>query len=184
MTRRLHGVLIAALAAGCADAGPTQPETFLVPVFSHAGTPHGSELHFKTHLTGDEEVPPNPSQAQGQTIFRLSEDGTSLDYKLIVGNIRNVTQAHIHLAQPGVNGGVVVWLYPQCPKPSPCSTRLIPGRTQGELGEGTITLADLRGALNTAAFSALIEHIRSGNAYVNVHTSQIPGGEIRGQLPD
>ena len=187
MTRRLHGVLIAALAAGCADAGPTQPETFLVPAFSHAGTPHGAELHFKTHLVGAEEAPvPVDTKAQGHVHFRLSEDGTSLEYKLIVANIENVTQAHIHLGPPGVAGGVVVWLYPQCPRPNACSAQLIPGRSQGVLNEGTLTVTDVRGSFllsQADPFAALLAQIRDGNAYVNVHTRQNGSGEIRGQLP-
>lgn len=183
MNRRVFGVLLAAAAAGCAE-GSTEPELLIAPVFSHAaGGAHGSDLHFKAHLTGEQEAPtPVETRAQGQVIFRLSEDGTSLDYKLIAANIENVTQAHIHLGQPGAAGGVVVWLYPQCTKPATCATQLIPGRSQGVLAEGTLTLADLRGALNTSSFATLIEHIRNGNAYVNVHTTQNPPGEIRGQL--
>jgi hypothetical protein len=188
MSRPLKAVLVAAIAAGCADAGPTQPDTLLVPVFSHgAGTPHGAELHFKTHLTGDEEVPSNPSRAQGQAIFRLSEDGTSMDYKLIVANIRDVTQAHIHLGQSGRNGGIVVWLYPQCPRPTSCSAQLIPDRTQGVLDEGTLTVADVRGTFllgQPDPFAALLARIRIDSAYVNVHTIPLPGGEVRGQLPN
>jgi hypothetical protein len=160
----------------------------VAPVFSHqAGDPHGAELHFKTHLTGDEEVPANDSRAQGQAIFRLSSDGTSMDYKLIVANIRNVLQAHIHVAAVRTNGPIVAWLYPQCITPT-CSTRLILGRTQGVLDEGTLTVADVRGPLGSLPvgdrFAALIAAIRAGNAYVNVHTVAFPGGEIRGQLPD
>jgi hypothetical protein len=184
MVRRITGVLVVAAAAGCADAGSTQPEMLFAPAFSHEdGGAHGADLHFKAHLTGAEEAPnPVDTRAQGQVKFRLSKDGNSLHYKLIVANIRNVTQAHIHLGQPGAAGGVVVWLYPQCRKPATCATRLIPGRSQGPLAQGTITLADLRGALNTAEFSDLIENIRAGNAYANVHTTQNPPGEIRGQL--
>jgi hypothetical protein len=184
MYRPISCVLFVAAAAGCADRGPTQPEVLLAPAFSHAeGEAHGAEGHFKAHLTGAEEAPNAvDTRAQGQVKFRLSKDGESLHYRLIVANIQNVTQAHIHLGQPGAAGGIVVWLYPQCPKPATCSTSLIPGRSQGPLAEGTITLADLRGALNTASFSELIDNIRNGNAYANVHTSQNPPGEIRGQL--
>jgi hypothetical protein len=189
MTRRVLSVLVATAVAGCADTSSTEPELLVAPVFSQqAGDPHGAELHFRTHLIGDEEAPvPIDTRAQGQVIFRLSEDGTSMDYKLIVANIENVTQAHIHLGQPGVAGGVVVWLYPQCPRPNVCSTRLIEGRSQGVLAEGSVNVDDVRGSFllgQPDPFAALIANIRNGNAYVNAHTTQHPPGEIRGQLPD
>ena len=100
-----------------------------------------------------------------------------LHYTLIASNIENVLQSHIHLAPAGVNGPVVVWLYPSSPP-----AVLIPGRFSGVLAEGTITADDLVGPLAGQPLSSLIDEITAGNAYVNVHTSQYPGGEIRGQI--
>jgi hypothetical protein len=155
---------------------PAPSEVVVLPVFSHLAGNSGH--NFGTHVTGDEEVPPQDTKAQAQATFKLNDDGTELSYKLIVANIENVTQAHIHRAPAGVNGGIVVWLYPPAPP-----LQLIPGRSQGTLGEGVITDANVIGSLATAGLEGLLEEIRAGNAYVNVHTSQVPGGEIRGQLP-
>jgi hypothetical protein len=186
----LIGVLCAGVAAfACSDSSrnPTSPETFSLPVQvssstsdqSHASTLHtGGELHnFGTHLSGDEEVPVRDTSAQGQANFKVQNDGTEISYKLIVANIENVTQSHIHLGPPGVAGGIVVWLYPSAPP-----LRLIPGRSDGPLAEGVITRASLVGALAGQPLSALVNAIKAGNAYVNVHTSQFPPGEIRGQI--
>jgi hypothetical protein len=134
--------------------------------------------HWKTHATGDNEVPANGSRAQAQANFKLSEDGSSLSYRLNVANIENVTQAHIHMAPAGSNGAIVAWLYPSAPP-----LQLIPGRSQGTLGEGTITAANLVGPLAGQPLSALVAAMDTGNAYVNVHTSQLPGGEVRGNIP-
>ena len=136
-----------------------------------------SAKNFRTHLTGAEEVPAVETQAQGQAIFKLSADGTELRYKLIVANIENVLMAHIHLGEAGENGPVVVWLYPDGPPP-----QLIEGRFQGVLAEGVITDADLVGPLAGATMEDLLAEIEAGNAYVNVHTAQFPGGEVRGQI--
>jgi hypothetical protein len=133
--------------------------------------------NYSVHATGALEVPPNDSRGQGQAIFHVAKDGQSIAYKLIVANIQNVTQAHIHRGPAGANGPVVVWLYPAAPP-----AQLIPGRTQGILGEGTITAASLVGPLAGASLQDLIDDLNSGNAYVNVHTSQFPGGEIRGNF--
>lgn len=134
-------------------------------------------MNFRTHLSGENEVPAVDTDAQGQAIFQVSRDGSSIEYKLIVANIENVLMAHIHNAPAGENGGVVAWLYPSSPPPE-----LIPGRTQGVLAEGTITEDDLVGGLGGQSLEALIEEIKAGNTYVNVHTSQNPAGEVRGQI--
>jgi hypothetical protein len=136
--------------------------------------------NFRTHLAGRFELPiAIDTQAQGQAIFQLSKDGTELHYKLIVANIENVTQAHIHLIeQPNGTGRIVVWLYPDAPP-----LQLIPGRFDGVLGEGTITADDLINGLAGQPLSALLAVMENGSAYVNVHTSQNPPGEIRGNLP-
>ena len=154
---------------------------------STAGSPHavGSESaqlastphNLRTHLSGDEEVPVRDTSAQGQAIFQVNSDGTAISYKLIVANIENVMQAHIHLAPAGTNGSIVAWLYPAAPP-----AQLIPGRTQGILGEGEITASSLVGPLSGSPLSALLDAMRNGGTYVNVHTSQFPPGEIRGQI--
>src|SRR5437879_5666401 len=91
--------------------------------------------NFVAHLSGDQEVPPRDTQAQGQAIFQLSDDGTELHYKLIVANIENVVAAHIHLGAIGQNGPVVAFLFGPAPPGG--------GRTDGVLAEGTITAADV-----------------------------------------
>jgi hypothetical protein len=133
--------------------------------------------NFVAPLSGAQEVPPAETLASGNAVFQLSKDGEALHYRLIVANLEDLTQAHIHLAPPGVNGPVVAWLYPSAPPP-----QLIEGRSSGVLATGIITESDLVGPLAGQPLSALIDEIRAGNTYVNVHTVQFPAGEIRGQI--
>ncbi|MCK3684172.1 CHRD domain-containing protein [Maribellus sp. YY47] len=130
-------------------------------------------LNFRAHLSGENEVPAVWTDASGQAIFQLNKEGTELSYKLIVDSIENVLMSHIHFAPAGQNGPVVVWLYPSSAPPV-----LIPGMTSGILAEGVITDANLAGI----TLMDLIDTIYAGGAYVNVHTSQNRGGEIRGQI--
>ncbi|HSJ07174.1 MAG TPA: CHRD domain-containing protein [Longimicrobiales bacterium] len=180
MKRKAICVVVAAtVVAACSERGgtATEPDLLTVPLYSqHAGGQH-EDRNFRSHARGSEEVPANDSRAVGQAVFQFSRDGTELKYRLIVANIQNVTQAHIHLAPAGQNGPVVLWLYPSAPP-----AMLIPGRSQGVLGEGTVTAANLVGQLAGQPLSALRDRILAGNAYVNVHTSQFPPGEIRGQI--
>lgn len=140
-----------------------------------AASEHGR--NFTAHLSGDAEVPAADTRATGQAVFKLDRDGSALHYRLIVANIENVTQAHIHIAPAGANGPVVAFLYPPAPP-----AQLIPGRSAGVLQTGTITAANLVGPLAGTTLDDLLDAIRSGNAYVNVHTSANPAGEIRGQI--
>ena len=151
----------------------------------------GLNQNWSDHATGAQEVPMRDTQAQGQAIFHLSKDGTSLDYKVIASNIDNVFQAHIHRNVPGQNGPIVVWLYPStAPVAGPTGT----GRTNGVLAQGTITAANIAPTAPAGyTFDQLVADMHSGNAYVNVHTSDgvgaintgpgdFPGGEIRADL--
>ena len=136
-----------------------------------------SGKNFTAHLSGDEEVPSVNTNATGQAIFNLRNDGAELHYKLIVANIEDVFMSHIHLAPAGSNGPVVVWLYPSTPPPL-----LIPGPINGVLAEGVITKDDLVGPLAGMELSDLIDYFKNGGCYVNVHTLAFPSGEIRGQI--
>lgn len=162
----------------------------LVALLATVGTALAINRNYRTHLSSNEEVPPIAglvidSQAQGQAIFHLSEDGHALEYKLIASNINNAFMAHIHLGAVGSNGPIVAFLYgPVTPGG---------GRTDGMLAEGTITAANLIGPLAGHPLSDLIAAMENGGAYVNVHTNDgvaptntgpgdFPGGEIRGQI--
>jgi hypothetical protein len=151
----------------------------------------GLNSNYSVHATGDLELPiARDTPAQGQAIFHVSEDGTSIDYRLISANIENPFMAHIHLVQAAGTGPPVVWLYPTtAPVPGPTGI----GRAVVNVS-GTITAANLVGPLAGQPLSELIEAMNSGNAYVNVHTSDgdatpnegpgdFPGGEIRANLP-
>lgn len=168
------------LTFGCSNQ-PVEPEpvsgSTLDKVNMYSEVNEAAVLNFVATLSGDEEVPPNDSRARGTAHFQLRPNGNGLSFKLVVANIMNVTMAHIHLAPAGQNGGVVVWLYPSAPP-----AQLIPGRFNGVLAQGVITEANLVGALAGEPLDALIEEIQAGNAYVNVHTEQYLGGEIRGQI--
>jgi len=151
---------------------------------NHRGNSDMAGKNFRAHLDGSGEVPAVETQAQGQTTIKISKDETSLHFKLIAANIENITQAHIHCGSADVNGPVVVFLFPDSPPAT-----LIDGRFDGVLADGERTGANVIPRPDSDAcpggvanFDELLSKIRNGEAYVNVHTSQNPPGEIRGQL--
>jgi hypothetical protein len=150
----------------------------------------GINGNWSDHANGAQEVPPRDTQGQAQAIFHLSPDGTAIDYKLIAANIDNVFMAHIHMQAPGVNGAIVVWLYPST---APVAGPVGAGRIDGVIATGTITAANLVGPLAGHPLADLIDAMNTGNAYVNLHTNDgvdgintgpgdFPGGEIRADI--
>jgi hypothetical protein len=130
-------------------------------------------------------VPATQSRATGAAKFTLNADGTSLEYRINVGNIENVTQASLHLGAPGQNGEVIAVLYGPMPSGG--------GKKTGTLTAGTITQATLVGSLAGHPVSDLINAMKSGNVYIDVATDNgagptqkqpgnHPEGEIRGQV--
>jgi hypothetical protein len=195
LRRQIAFGAITVLLVACTADKP-EPTGFEVraPLFVVGGN---ADFNLETHLTGDEEVPPTNTQAQGQAIFRVNADGSAVDFRLIASNIDNVTQAHIHCGRPGENGPVRMWLYPVI---GPTGTALSPtdaaGPQNGVLASGTF---DPRPVICPASAVGrdmpLLEAMRAGLTYVNVHTNDgdapantgpgdFPGGEIRGQLDD
>jgi len=132
---------------------------------------------FQATLSGKEQTPPIDTSAHGTATFTLSADGSSLSYTISVVDTADISMAHIHIAAEGQSGPVATWLYPSQPH-----AEVKQGKFTGVLATGTLTDADLVGPLQGKTIADLVADIKAGNAYVNVHTSEHPGGEIRGQI--
>ncbi|HEV8581618.1 MAG TPA: CHRD domain-containing protein [Thermoanaerobaculia bacterium] len=149
-----------------------------VPVQAQGGTAHA-------RLRGFEEVPALSNPAAGFFDAVVNEDGTEMTYELRYFNIEgNVTQAHLHFGQKGVNGGIVIFLCTNLAN-GPIGTQTCP--TTGGTVSGTITAADVIGGAAAQGVAvgelfSVLRGIRGGVVYANVHTDIFPGGEIRGQL--
>ena len=130
-------------------------------------------MAFEAKLSGNEVVPAVATKAIGAADFRLSADGKELTYILTLKDIENVTAAHIHTGMMGKNGGPVAGLFAG-PKKE--------GKFSGEIAKGTITNKGLVGPLAGKTIGDLVEMIKMGGAYVNVHTDKYPDGEVRGQI--
>jgi hypothetical protein len=194
----------AAILAGCTADKPT-PTGFevRVPLFAKGGN---ADFNLGTHMTGAEEVftptPPSTatpadSRAQGEAIFRvnLNDDGTvsSVDFRLIASNIDNVIMSHIHCGPAGANGPIRMWLYPVIgPTGAPGPNGA--GPQNGVLASGSFNPTGVVCPASAVGTNMpLLDAMRAGLTYVNVHTNDgvdgvntgpgdFPGGEIRGQL--
>jgi hypothetical protein len=132
---------------------------------------------FVTQLQTGDEVPAKPSTANGYAAVLVKADGSAIYYTVVLTDPSSqVTASHIHIAPPGQNGPVVVPF---------CGTPNTPACGQdGVIAEGSFTDANLSGTMSGASLGDMVDAIRAGNAYVNVHTTKFPDGEARGQLMD
>jgi hypothetical protein len=142
-------------------------------------------------LTGYQEVPAVSTAGSGEFRAKIARDDQSIDYELTFSGLTGtVQQAHIHFAQRGVNGSIVVWLCQTTTTPAPAAVAtLTPSCPQSGTVTGTITAANVISAatasqqITAGELAEVIAAIRAGVAYVNVHATPLnPGGEIRGQI--
>jgi hypothetical protein len=128
---------------------------------------------FESVLSPANEVPVRSTGANGRVQY--VSDGTTVTYTIEVDDITNVVAAHIHSAAAGVNGPIRVFFYGNgSPNPGPAVTFT----DKSVLVQGSFTAANVTGI----SFAELLNQMRSGTCYTNVHTSQFPAGEMRGQV--
>jgi hypothetical protein len=166
----------------------------LLVLFSASVLAYGFTQGFKNVreiLVGYEEVPSVSTTGNGEFNARINKAGSEVQYTLHYSDLEGaIQQSHIHIGQPGVNGGITVFLCsnlgngPAGTQPCPAPPATI---------SGTITAADVspnipatqaarNQGLNTGEFDEFLAALRAGALYVNVHSTTWPGGEIRSQI--
>jgi hypothetical protein len=173
----LGGGLVAALVLSMLAAG----------VFAGAGGAGGNKTMVTADpLTGYQEATPAgvSSSATGTFSATIDESASppTISYTLTYTGLSGPALfSHIHFGNRYDSGGISVFLCggggkPACP----------PGTSDQATVTGTITAADVIGpvaqGIAPGQFSKLVDAIRSGVTYVNVHTPSFPAGEIRGQI--
>jgi hypothetical protein len=130
------------------------------------------------------QVPSVLAGSTGQFEAEINDDGT-ISFALSYANLSSpVSQAHIHLGASRTNGGVMVFL---CGGPKPACPAS--GTVTGTLAAADVSVLPATNGdsvipqgLQPADLAGMLEAIRSGNTYVNVHTTNFPNGELRGQV--
>ena len=176
--RRLVAIAVAITAAVAATT---------VASASIAGAADRGEDTFRTQLSGYEETPLSLSTS-GEGSFRLQIDDSKqeITYRLSYAELEGaVTQAHIHLGQQAQGGGIIVFLCTNLGN-GPAGTQVCPPAPATVTG--TLTVDSINVATSTpqgivaGEFGELIDAIRAGVTYANVHSAKYGAGEIRGQL--
>jgi hypothetical protein len=120
-----------------------------------------------TPLTGANTVPPSGSGATGSASLELT--GSSMQFSIQLSAIEGVTGAHLHSGGSTGSGPVRVTLF------SDSGT----GPINGILISDSFAAGDVVGGMS---FDDLVDQMRSGQIYLDVHTLQNPGGSVRAQV--
>jgi hypothetical protein len=164
--RYVFSMFVALAVFGC---GPDSTQERESETVSLALRPDGVGLAvFNTMLVAREEVPPSGSKARGFAQVMVKADDTIV-FRLIINNRGHETfdRGHIHKAPAGVNGPIH-WDFLEAGNP----VASISGQP-----------ARLRGTARARAAAVLDDLLENPDQYyVNVHSTDFPGGAIRGQL--
>jgi trimeric autotransporter adhesin len=135
---------------------------------------------FGATLSAGQEVPaptvPADYAGTGTASVTINDDATAAEFNVSFEGLTGdgtALMAHIHYAPPGEAGPVMLWL------------------TEHGVTDGTYA-SPLTGTLMEEHFSPVedgpqtfaeaLDAIRNGSAYVNIHTTANPSGELRGDL--
>jgi hypothetical protein len=170
--------------------------TFLICTAACAGALAASAAGAQTvHATliGYHEVPAVASPATGRFKAKIDEDAGMVFWELSYEGLQTTAfMSHIHFGQRSVNGGISVWL---CGTPNVQPGQVIPaglptcpaqgGTLNGSFGANAV-IGPAGQLIGATQLQKLIDAMRAGVTYVNVHTSTpsggVPSGEIRGQI--
>jgi len=158
--------------------------TVVATTASSAVADNDSET-IRVRLSGYQEDPQALSTT-GNGNFRIHIDwhNQEVDYRLSYADLEgSVAQAHIHIGGRSQSGGIMVFLCTNLGN-GPAGTQACPA-APGEV-TGTIRPADIIGpagqGVAAGEFAEFVAAIQAKTAYVNVHSTKYPGGEIRAQL--
>jgi CHRD domain len=166
-----------------AVAGAIVTATALAGTVAFAGG--GSSI--SETLSGYQEDPltlSTPGTGEFQASIRAKHQ--EITYQLSYADLEApVTQAHIHFGGRAQSGGIAVFLCSNLangpagtqacpPAPATVSGTIEPDDVIGPAGQG----------IGAGEFGELVDAIRGGVTYANVHSEKYPGGEIRAQLEE
>jgi hypothetical protein len=178
---------------------------FIVGLLGSLPGAASAAITFNANLTHDQEVgvagttptltstgAPRPLSFGTATLV-LNDAQTELSLSVTITNIDvtgsqtpdtfdNLVNAHIHApAPPGTNGGVV-WGFFGAPDNDNNPDNLVLTPFVSGVGGTFTSIWNVAEGNSGTTLTAQVPNLVAGLAYLNFHTIQFPGGEIRGQI--
>jgi len=118
------------------------------------------------------------SNGRGSLVLDFDKKAGTAEYTLTYSGLSStVTVAHIHFGKVHVAGGIIVFLcggggQAACPSS---------GTVSGTITAGNVQAIESQN-VKAGDFDAFEDALTTNTAYANVHTTNFPAGEIRGQV--
>jgi hypothetical protein len=143
--------------------------------------------NFRLRLRGLDEVPVISTTGHGTFRAKINKDETAISWELTYADLEGtVQQSHIHFGPPNNTGGISIFLCSNLGNgpvgTQPCPVPPLEGRVVGE-SDATDVIGPVPQGIEPGALAEIIAAIKDGKAYVNVHSTKWPAGEIRKQFP-
>ncbi|MGR9116158.1 MAG: CHRD domain-containing protein [Gammaproteobacteria bacterium] len=148
----------------------------------------------RAKLDGYQVVSTQSTAGSGRFRAKIDRESRMIEYQLSYQELEgDILQSHIHFGRPGTNGGIVTFLCTNLDNdPSPSSAPDCPGPNDGMV-TGVIQPEDIvflpfsnvfpqAQLIEPGEFDELINAIDAGAAYIVVHTTAQPPGELRGNI--
>jgi hypothetical protein len=139
-----------------------------------------AQSEFSATLSGSSEIPPVAGIGFGSATFDVNISGgvLGMDYELRGVNVGDAFMAHIHCGSATENGPVVLFLAGTPGGPPTSGYDLNGTWVRAKVKESSIIAGSPCGATLVELLTAMAQ----GRTYVNIHTRDNPGGEVRGQI--
>ena len=145
------------------------------------------DIVYTAPLSGAAEFPPNASAGTGLATVTFNDDDFTMRVQVSFAGLTGTTTAsHIHCctAAAGAGNAGVATTTPTFPNfPLGVSSGMYDQTFDlTQAGSWNAAFITANGGPIASAFAALSTGLAGGNAYLNVHSTFAPGGEIRGFL--
>lgn len=158
-----------------------------IPLLFLCGLAHATTIHFHADLSGASESPANASPGMGYADIYIDDIANTMQVQVAFWNLlAGVTASHIHAATAVANTGTA-----SVATQTPTFLGFPSGVTSGTYDHTfDLLLASTyragfitdNGGTAASAAAALVNAMWAEKSYLNIHTTQFPGGEIRGFL--
>ena len=138
------------------------------------------DLRFRAGLSGKNEIPPVKTKTSGVAEFEVDDGRSEIEFELEIEDGERVLAGpgeHIHCGSEFENGPIAAFLTADSREDDNNFGYNGDVEIEATLDDTNVEVTDCGRNIRE-----LVQSMIDGNTYVNIHSSEFPGGVIRGQI--